>query len=89
MYVLNVVGQAILDLAFPIGVGILASWLSVRYLDAPGWIYAPLTVLGVLIGFYTMIKFILSAMAAIERLEAEQNSRNTQKSNKVRNNEEK
>ena len=75
MYVLNIIAQAIFDLALPIGFGVLGSWLLVRYVSAPGWIYAPVVVLGALIGFYTMIKFVLSAMAALERLEKEQNSK--------------
>ena len=74
MYVLNIISQAIFDLALPIGFGVLGSWLLVKYASAPGWIYAPLVVLGALIGFYTMVKFVVSAMAALERLENEQNS---------------
>ena len=77
MYVLNIIAQAIFDLALPIGFGVLGSWLLVRYASAPGWVYAPLVVLGAVIGFYTMIKFVLSAMAALERLEKEQNSNKT------------
>ncbi len=73
VYVLNITFQAFFNLAMPIGFGLLFSWLSVKYLSAPKWIYAPLTVLGALIGFYTMVKFILSAMAALERLEKETN----------------
>ena len=75
MYVLNIIAQANFDLALPIGFGVLGSWLLVKYASAPGWIYAPLVVIGALIGFYTMIKFVLSAMAALERLEKEQNSK--------------
>ena len=75
MYIFNIIAQAFFDLSLPIGLGLLGSWLLVKYASAPTWIYAPLTVLGALVGFYTMIKFILSAMAALERLEKEQNSK--------------
>lgn len=77
MYVLNIVSQAIINLALPIGFGVLASWLLVRYASFPGWVYAPVVVCGVLIGFYSMVKFIIGAMAALDRLEKEQNSKNS------------
>lgn len=71
-YIINIVSQAIFNLAFPIGLGVLGSYLLVRFASAGAWIYALLVTLGALIGFYSMIKFVLSAMAALERLEREQ-----------------
>jgi F0F1-type ATP synthase assembly protein I len=78
-YVLNIIFQSFFNLAFPIGLGILISWLLVENAGAPGWIYAPLVIIGVIIGFSSMIKFILSAMRALERLEAQKNSTNGRK----------
>lgn len=75
MYALNIISQAIFSLATPIGIGVLASYLLVEFAAAPSWIYAPLTVLGALSGLYSMIKFILSATAGLERLEKEQTQR--------------
>ena len=75
LYVMNVVSQAIFSLAAPIAVGILISYLTVRFLSAPTWIYAPITVLCAISGICSMIKFILSAMAGLERLEKEQKSK--------------
>ena len=72
LYAINIISQAFLTLAFPIGLGILGSWLLVEYASFPGWIYAPLVLIGVLLGFSSMIKFVISAMAGIERLEKEQ-----------------
>lgn len=69
MYVLNIIFQSFFNLAFPIGLSILGSWLLVDKAGAPGWIYAPLVIVGVIIGFSSMIKFILSAMRALDRLE--------------------
>ena len=71
-YVVNIVSQAFFNLAFPIGAGVLGSYLLVRFAEVGAWIYALLVTLGALIGFYSMIKFVLSAMAALERLEREQ-----------------
>jgi TRAP-type C4-dicarboxylate transport system permease small subunit len=71
MYLLNIVFQSFFNLALPIGAAILASWLLVEKASAPGWIYAPLVIVGVVIGFVSMIRFILSATRALDRLEAE------------------
>ena len=79
LYVLNIAWQAIVSLAVPIGLGVLASYLLVRYAKVPDWIYAPLTVLGAFSGIYSMIKFILSAMAGLERLEREQSTKGNKK----------
>lgn len=84
LYIFNIVSQAVFTLSIPIGLGFGLSWLLVTYLSAPGWIYAVLITLGALSGFYSMIKFVLSAMAAYERLEKEQNS--SKKSDKTGNN---
>ena len=69
MYVINIVSQAIFTLATPIALGVGISWLLVTYVSAPLFVYAILITLGALSGFYSMIKFILSAMEALDRLE--------------------
>ncbi len=69
MYILNILWQSLFSLAFPIFLGFGAAWLLVTYAGTPTWIYALLGVLGTLLGFYNMIKFILTAMNAYERLE--------------------
>lgn len=71
MYLLNIIFQSFFDLALPIGATILISWLLVEKAGAHGWIYAPLVVIGVIIGFVSMIRFILSATRALDRLEAQ------------------
>ena len=76
LYVINIVSQAIFTLLTPIALGFGISWLLVRYASVPSWIYAVLITLGALIGFYSMIKFVLSAMASLDRLEK---SRSTSK----------
>lgn len=75
LYVLNIVFQAFFSLLTPIALGVLVSWLLTTYASAPMWIYAPIIILCVLAGLYSMVKFILVAMAGFERLEKEQNSK--------------
>ena len=73
MYVLNIVFQAFFTLLMPAALCFVIGWALVKYASAPDWIYAPLLVVGILWGFYSMIKFVLTAMAGFERLEREQN----------------
>ena len=75
LYVINIVAEALFTLILPGAIFAGIGWLSVTYLSAPEWIYAPAIVIGLLLGFYMMIKFVLTAMAGLERLEAEQRSK--------------
>ena len=79
MYLLNIIFQSFFNLAFPIGLAILISWLFVEKAGAPGWLYAPLVIVGVAIGFVSMIKFILSATRALDRLERERQEKKEEK----------
>ncbi len=69
VYIINVVVQSFFSLACPMGLGLLAAWLLVEKAGAPAFLYAVLTVLGTLVGLYSMVKFILDTMTAVERLE--------------------
>ena len=75
LYLLNIIFQSFLNLLTPIGIGLLISYILTAYTGAPSWIWAALTVFGVFVGLFSMIKFILSAMAALDRLEKEQKER--------------
>lgn len=75
MYILNILFQSFFNLATPILLMLGLSWLLVKKCSAPAWIYALLGVFGVLVGFVSMIKFILGASAQLERLEKEREER--------------
>ncbi len=79
MYILNILLQSLFNLATPILLMLGLSWLLVSKCSAPAWIYAILGVFGVLVGFVSMIKFILSASASLERLEKEREERDGEK----------
>lgn len=72
LYVLNIVFQSFFNLFLPMMLMFGAGWLLVRFLSAPGWIYAPLIAFGALAGLYSMVKFILTATAGLQRLEKQQ-----------------
>jgi mannose/fructose/N-acetylgalactosamine-specific phosphotransferase system component IIC len=55
--------------------------MLVKRVGAPEWIYAIAIPLGILIGFYGMIKFVLSATAALSRLEEQGKNAKNKKSN--------
>lgn len=72
MYVFNIVIQSIISLVSPIAVGILIAWLLTEKAGVGGWIYVVLIILGVISGLFSMVRFTLSSMAGIQRLENEQ-----------------
>lgn len=83
MYVLNILFQSLFNLAIPILLMLGLSWLLVAKLSAPRWIYALLGVFGVLIGFVSMIKFIISACDNLTRLEKEREENDRKKAEKT------
>ncbi len=79
LHALNVMIQSFLNLLTPIGLALLVSFLLVEKAGAPSWLYALFVTLGVLSGFYSMIRFILRGMGNLERLEKEQQKRKKQR----------
>ena len=75
IYVLNIVAQALFSLVFSVAVFFGIGDLAVTYLGAPSWVYIPLILVGVGVGFVSMVRFILSAMAGLDRLEAQRRKR--------------
>lgn len=71
LYTLNIISQAFFTLLFPIGIAAVASYLLVRFAGAPTFIWAILLTVATFLGLFSMVKFVLSAMAALERLEKE------------------
>lgn len=84
LYIMNIVSQAIFTLLFPILLGFGIAWLLVSYLCAPSFLYVIFIMLGVFCGLYSMVKFVMSAMSAYERLEKEHTE--SKKTNKMGNN---
>ena len=72
LYALNIIGQAIFTLIMPTALGFAIGWLLNSRAGVDGWIYAVTVTLGVVCGFCSMIKFTLSAMHTLQRLEEEQ-----------------
>ena len=69
LYALNIVAQAIFTLATPALLFFGISFLFIKHADAPQWIYAITIPVGIIIGFYNMVRFVLTATTALERLE--------------------
>ena len=68
-YVINIVFQSIFTLLWHIGAGLLVGWLFVRFVGTETWIYVPLIIAGVFTGLFSMVRFILAAMRALESIE--------------------
>ncbi len=69
IYVLNIVAQALFSLLFSVAVFFGIGYLAVNTWGAPSWVYVPLILIGVGTGILSMVKFILAAMAGLDRLE--------------------
>ena len=78
MYLWNLVLQSILSLLTPIGLSTLVAYLLAER-GVGSWIYAVLIILGVFVGLSSMIRFLLTATAQIERLEKEHQSKDKQR----------
>ena len=70
-YLVSMVIQAFWCLLFPIGVAFVLGWLAVNKLSLPSWVYVPLLVVATIIGLISMFRFLISAAAAMDRLEKE------------------
>ena len=71
MYSLNIIAQAIFSLGTPTALLFGVGWLLVSRAGAPTWIYAILLPLGILTGLVSMVKGVISATSALERLEGQ------------------
>ena len=69
VYVINIVAQSIFTLLWQIALCVLAGWFFTKKCGAPDWVYVPLILLGVGVGLFSMIKFILTAMKNLEIIE--------------------
>lgn len=75
LYVLNIIMQALFSLVFTVAIFFGIAYLLVELAGLPSFIYAIFILLGVVSGIYSMVKFILSSMATVDRLERERNSK--------------
>lgn len=71
-YLINVLFQSFFNLLLPLALAFGAGWLLTAKLALPSWIYAPLLILGLAIGLISMLKFLLYALDAFEKLERSQ-----------------
>ena len=69
LYVLNIVSQSLFSLLFDTALGVGVGYLLHTYAMIDAWIYIPCILLGLGVGIVSMVRFILSAMAGLERLE--------------------
>lgn len=87
-HALNIVFQSLYSLAMPIALGALASYLLTEYANVGGWIWALLLTLGTIMGFYSMVKYILFATKNLEHIEKEREQRRALNEEKARKQEE-
>lgn len=74
-YLINVIFQAFFNLMFPMAVGFFAGYIMTEKLSLPQWWYAVLLVAGLAVGLFSMIKFLIYALDAFEKIEKAQNAK--------------
>lgn len=82
LYVVNIVFQSIFTLCMHIGIGLLLSWLLVEKFGLPSWLYALIILITAFSGIFSMIRFILSAMKALDNLEKSNKEKRRKNENK-------
>ena len=82
IYVINIVSQSIFTILLHIGLSLLLAWFLVEKCGAPNWLYVVILLIGVITGLISMIKFILSTMYALDKLEQSQKDKRRQNGNK-------
>ena len=75
LYVLNIVFQAVFTLLITPAIFFLINYLCVSKLSFPNWTYAISLTVGFVIGLVSMIKFVISASEALERLEKQRKNK--------------
>lgn len=81
IFVVNTIIQSIFTLLIYIGAGLLLSWLLVDKCGWPTWIYALTITISAISGLFSMIKFILSAMRALDNLEKSRDAKRRKNEN--------
>ena len=71
IYTVTILFQSFFSLLTPIGLMWLFAWLLNTRAGVAPWIFAVFILIGVFIGLYSMISFIIKASRALEYLEGE------------------
>ena len=87
IYILNIIFQAILSLLTPAALLFFIAYILVDKCNFPDWSYAVALIIGILSGLVGMVKFLISATSALERLEDERGKSRLQKKRKENSNE--
>ena len=75
VFLLNTLFQGLLSLIFPIGAALLFSYFAVSFWSFHPVTYAISVPIGAVLGIFSMIRFILSTMRALESLESERDKK--------------
>ena len=75
LHLFNIITQGFFTLVSPPLAFCFIAYLIDKNLDVGGWIYVVLILLGVFMGLYSMIVFIIRASAALEVIEEENKKR--------------
>ena len=83
-YYFNIIVQSVFSLLCPVGLLVFLSWFLTDRGYVGEWIYAPLILLGIGVGLYSMFHFLTLATAqvrALEKAEAEKKQKQRNEKN--------
>ena len=66
---MNVIFQSFFNLIFPAALAFGIGYLLVWKLSFPQWIYVPLIIVGVFLGLFSMVKFLIYTLKTFEKIE--------------------
>ena len=69
IYIINIVVESIFTMLVSVGLFVLTGWLLVSRAGLAEWIYVPLILIGIAVGFVSMYRLISASMRALERIE--------------------
>lgn len=78
----NMMIQSVFTLLTPVGLLVLLAWFLRGRAGLGEWVYVPAVLLGLAIGFYSMIRYLLAALKSQERMEKERTQTGREKADK-------
>lgn len=72
LYCINYVSQAVFTLLTPVAIGALISWLLTAKCNVGSWIWAVLIIVGVFVGLYSMVRYLIKISEIEKRREKDQ-----------------
>ena len=72
---MNVIFQSFFNLVLPAALAFGLGYFLIWKFSMPQWIYVPLMLVGVFLGLFSMVRFLIYTLGVFEKIEKEQNKK--------------